>query len=177
MKKLLKLSGSGGIYALVLVFGLLWAQRGLSQQASAISYDTYCNGRFGYCIKYPDKLLKAQTEAQNDDGCVFTDKNGKPILTVYGTSNVGLIEDNFDPSLKEVYTKELADYKKMPGITVTYSVLGKSLYVISGRDKGKIFYRKIIKKEDGFGYALLEYDSTERAVYDTVSGVVFKSFK
>lgn len=134
---------------------------------------TYCNNRFGYCINYPLFLIP-QRESYNGDGRVFINKEGKLILTVFGRLNMD-VDGNAIPLSKQYAadTKELLAAK----VTITYKKLGKGFYVLSGTKQEKIFYRKVILKGDAFCFALLEYAAAGKAIYDSVSADIFRSFK
>lgn len=134
---------------------------------------SYCNVRFGYCIKYPENVLFPQEESANSDGRVFFNKKNETVLTVFGRLNQ---DENGDPiTLAKQYKADLARLQKEA--TVTYKSLGKDFYVISGKRKGKTFYHKMILKEDAFCFALLEYSDAEKAVFDKYAGVVASTFK
>lgn len=137
---------------------------------------TYCNARFGYCINYPDELLIPQEEAQNGDGRKFINKGGKVILTVFGRINQ---DANGDPiTLSKQMANDIAEIEKKPaGGNVTYKKAGKDFYVLSGTKNGKLFYHKMIIKEEAFCFALLEYDQKEKDIYNKYAQVIFNTFK
>ena len=39
-----------------------------------ISFDTYCNERFAYCVDYPKALVYPRPESKNGDGRIFKKK-------------------------------------------------------------------------------------------------------
>lgn len=136
--------------------------------------DSYCNGRFGYCIEYPAGILIPQEEAANGDGRKFTNKKGETILTVYGKLNLDT-EGEVIPLTKQ-YVNDLARLQKTA--TINYKKAGADFYVISGQYKnGKIFYHKMIRKEDAFCFALLEYGKDQKEIFDQYAGVVLKTFR
>ena len=148
-----------------------------SKNTSNIKYETYCNGRFGFCIDYPLNILFPQGESANGDGQVFMSKDAENTLWVYRD-----YRDNTNP--KEAYDISLAfeedtwadgsgDSKRV----VTYKHLGKNYYVVSGYNNGKIFYQKTILTTDGLATALIEYREKEKDFYDKVSEQIFKTFK
>jgi len=141
--------------------------------ATAATEGTYCNARFGYCINYPEASLVPQEEAQNGDGRKFTNKKGEVILTVFG--RLSMDADGERITLAKQYANDLAELQKAS--TITYKKMGRDFYVISGERKGRIFYHKMIVKEDAFCFALLEYGNAEKALFDPYAGVVFKTFK
>lgn len=145
---------------------------------NSIKFDTYCNGRYGYCIDYPSAVVYPQPESYNGDGRVFKNKKGEDVLTVFGRMNASAdggtisLEQQFDDDLHSV-DEENGNKDRV----ITYQKLGKTFFVISGYKKGKIFYQKTILKGDSFAYAILQYDESEKDVFDKVSDRIFKSFK
>lgn len=136
--------------------------------------DAYCNARFGYCIEYPKSKLNPQEEAANGDGRTFTNSKGEVILTVFGRLNMDA-EGEVIPFQKQ-FDNDVARLQQKA--TITYKKAGKDFYVISGQYKnGKIFYHKMIQKEDAFCFALLEYSKEQKPDFDVYAGVVFKTFK
>ena len=163
---------------IILAYFVLLANSVFAQQKTESSYKTYYNYLFGYSIKYPDKLLTPEPEAGNGDGRWFKDKNGNRNLEVYGEQNWDHSLDTIT-SFKQVYKSILEQYKAHANSKITYSKLGKSYFVICGTIDNKIFYQKTIKRgaEGYYVHAILEYPYSQRAVYNAVSEVIFKSFK
>ncbi|QEC44768.1 hypothetical protein [Pseudobacter ginsenosidimutans] len=136
--------------------------------------DSYCNARFGYCIGYPAGVLTPQEESANGDGKKFTNQKGEVILTVFGRLN--LDSEGEVISLSKQYSNDLARLQKHA--TISYKASGKDFYVISGQYKnGKTFYHKMILKHDAFCFALLEYGTDQKTVFDKYATVVFRTFK
>ena len=153
---------------------LIWLHSSAGCQMKTNGNDSYCNARFGYCIEYPAGILIPQEEAANGDGRKFTHQKGNVILTVFGRLN--LDSEGEVISLSKQYGNDLARLQKQA--TISYKTSGKDFYVISGQYKnGKIFYHKMILKEDAFCFALLEYGSDQKAVFDKYAGVISKTFK
>jgi len=127
-----------------------------SRVSNNISFDKYCNARFGYCIDYPIGIIYPQPESYNGDGRVFKNKQGEDILTVWGRNNSDpdfghiLIEQQFN---NDLHGGEVEGDSK--DLVITYKKLGKSFFVISGFSKGKIFYQKTIVKGDAYVFAIL----------------------
>jgi hypothetical protein len=139
----------------------------LAQTAPAQkTYKTYSNARFAYSISYPSDLLKPQGEAENGDGQIFLAKDGAE-MRVYGSNNV------LEQTLKDVYQEALNDLGK----GVTYKLLRRDYFVVSGKKDGKIYYRKTIKRDDQFLTFTIEYDAGDKAVYDKVTTKIVASFK
>lgn len=145
---------------------------------NSIKYDTYCNGRYDYCIEYPNGIIFPQPESQNLDGRVFKNKQGENILTVFGRMNSD--PDYGKISLEQQFEDDLQGVSENNGNKdriITYQKLGKTFFVISGLKKGRIFYQKTILKDDAFAYAILEYSENDKEIFDKVSTQLFKSFK
>ena len=132
-------------------------------------FNTYNNARFNYSISYPVDLIP-QGEATNGDGQRFTAKDGHAELTVYGGYNA------LNTTLKATYEEESTPAKH-PGREITYKVLRPGWFVISGRENGRIFYRKTMLKGDTFKTFIFEYDESQKAVYDRITAAIAKSFK
>lgn len=142
--------------------------------------ETYCNGRFGYCIGYPPALLKPQPEAYNGDGRSFKDARGIERLSVYGMGDWNFSADGETPApIDTVYRQELQG-GRFPDAkahrVVTYKALGKTSFVISGTEKGEIFYLKVIKKDDAFCFAYLHYPADLAKQYNPIAALIAKTF-
>lgn len=143
-----------------------------------LSFDRYCNARYGYCIDYPKGVIYPQPESYNGDGRVFKNKQGQEILRVFGRNNSD--PDFGNISLKQQFNDDLHGVDEENGNNdrvITYQKLGKTFFVISGYNKGRVFYQKTILKDDAFAYAILQYDEADKATFDKVSERIFKSFK
>lgn len=136
-------------------------------------YDQYCNVRFGYCLDYPN-FLNPQPESSNGDGRIFINEKGEEVLRVFGRFNLDAEGETI--SLERQYNSDIRDNLKKKN-TITYKKLGKTFFVISGYQKGKIFYQKTILKNDAFAFAIIQYPKDEKEIYDKVSTEIFKSFK
>ncbi|MBO9563895.1 MAG: hypothetical protein J7621_14025 [Niastella sp.] len=160
--------------SLLTLSGLL--QLNVNPKPTFIAADQYCNARFGYCINYPAAVLTPQEEAQNGDGRRFTNKRGEVILTVFGRLNQ---DANGDPmTLQQQFAQDVTKLEKASASTViSYKKKGTNFYVLSGTKGSKIFYHKMIIKEDAFCFALLEYPKADKQTYDVYSKVVFDTFK
>jgi len=157
---------------LLLLISLLFAS---NVQKSHLSndYKTYCNSRFGYCIDYPT-FLTPNPESENGDGRVFVNKENAKVLTVYGRLNQDA--DGNPISLKMQYSLDIQNLTSSR-TKITYKKLGKDFYVVSGERNKKIFYQKMIIKNDAYCYSILEYNKLAKGIYDSVSVSIFKSFK
>lgn len=133
---------------------------------SQTTYKSYGNARFDYTISYPPDLI-AQGEADNGDGQVF--KNDDATLTVFGSNMLagGTLLKEFNAVVKEHGAQN-----------VTYKLSRPAYFVVSGKENGRIFYRKTIRKLNGsFVTFIFEYDESKRGVYDQATMRIAKSFK
>lgn len=133
---------------------------------SQTDYKTYGNARFNYTISYPSNLTP-QGEADNGDGQIF--KNNDAKMTVFGSNLLA----------NETLLKEYnAVIKERGEQNVTYKLFRKVSFVVSGKENGKIFYQKTIRKPDNsYVTFIFEYDESKRGVYDSVTTKVAQSFK
>lgn len=134
------------------------------------NFKIYHNGRFDYSISYPADILLPQGEAENGDGQKFISKDGKAELIVYGSNNA------LDQSLKDTYQKAISGSGGSKDRKVTYKKLGDHWFVVSGTDKGKIFYRKTFLKNDAFQTFEITYDQNQKASFDKITEKISKSF-
>lgn len=153
---------------------LLIACLALSTNADEVKYDQYLNERFAFAISYPPAILVPQGEADNGDGQKFLSKDLKASMLVYGCNNA------MGDSLKGRFQDEINGEKKdSPLRTVTYKVLKKSWFVISGTEGNMIFYTKVLynKNEDQFLSFRITYPKSQCELYDPLVSVISKSLK
>ncbi len=127
-------------------------------------YSRYVNVRFKYVIAYPEKLLAGQGESDNGDGQRFVSRDGRAVLTVYGTHGDGA-------TLRSMFNAACTEMTK-----VTYRACRASWYVVSGIRNGRIVYTRALKAAGVFKVFVMEYDAAQRAVYDPVVERVARSF-
>lgn len=148
------------------------------QSGSPLNTTYYSNGRFVYFLKYPTLLFTPQEESTNGDGKVFTDKSGNEILRVYGRlnqdadGNLKTLSREYKDQIKYLTAKDNADK-----VAITYQKTGKTFFVISGLQNGKIYYQKTIQKDDAFATAIIRYDIKDSARYNRISEVISTSFQ
>jgi len=97
------------------------------------AYNKYCNYRFQFCIEYPTSFI-GQGESFNEDGQIFHSSDRRTEIRAYGS-------DASERSLTGEYNLVRKD------ITVTYAVVGKTFFIISGTDTaGRTTYHKTVKR-------------------------------
>lgn len=148
------------------------------EKEQEVSIKTYCNSRFNFCIDYPSTLYP-QGESDNGDGQVFKSKDAKNKLVVFGRNHID-IENDIETALQSAFDLDSwGNNPDTPQKVITYKKLGKTFYVVSGYNNGKIFYQKTILLHDreGLGTALIEYSESEKVFYNKISETIFKTFK
>ena len=138
----------------------------LAQPASVAQravYKTYTNARYGYSIAYPAHLLTPQGEADNGDGQIFRSRDGLTEMRVYGSQDLG-------GGLAAAYTEA------QDGKTVVYKTMKRNWFVVSGYNGEKIFYQKTMLKDNELKTFTIEYDQSQKSVYDAVTARIARSF-
>lgn len=144
--------------------------------ATVSDYETYGNGRFGFSIDFPRKLLVPQRAADNGDGQTFISHDGKTRMSVWGSNN------SADPSEppdtpKTVYAKALKAIKKDGKRQLTLKLQKDNWFVLSGFEGENIFYRKVYFIENQFINFEIVYPSVQREQWDAEAARLGKSFK
>jgi hypothetical protein len=134
-----------------------------SSLSQRVTYRTYSNARYGYSIAYPAGLLIPQGESDNGDGQRFVARDGSATLLAFGSNRL-------DRSLADEFQSAQANR------TVTYKVLRRDMFVVSGTENGKIFYQKTLLRGDAFKTFIIEYDEQRRATFDPVTSRIARSF-
>jgi hypothetical protein len=127
------------------------------------TYRTYSNARYGFSIAYPVGVLLPQGESDNGDGQKFASKDGSATLLAFGSNRL-------DRSLQDEFQSAQENR------TVTYKVLKRDMFVVSGTGNGKIFYQKTLLRGDAFKTFIIEYDEGERATFDPITSRIARSF-
>jgi hypothetical protein len=128
-----------------------------------VNYRTYSNARYGFSIAYPVGILVPQGESDNGDGQRFASRSGGATLTAYGSNRM-------DRSLQDEF--QTAQENR----NVTYRVLKRDMFVVSGTANGKIFYQKTLLRGDSFKTFIIEYDEHERGTFDPITTRISRSF-
>ena len=131
-------------------------------------WNTYANARFNYSIAYPSSL-KAQGEAENGDGQAFRSANGETELRVWGSYNA------LNETLEARYRKTVGEIQQHGA--VTYKVLGRGWFVVSGTGGGKVIYKKTLLKGDVYKTFTFEYPAADKSTQDSITSRIANSFK
>ena len=129
-------------------------------------YQTYHNDRFDYSIAFPSNFLIPQGAFGNGDGQRFASKDGRVVMTAFGQHNAQ------EKSLVDLFNEELK-----PNRLVTYKVLKKKWFVVSGYEGSRVFYRKTILKDDVIKTFHIEADRTLQPLVQPMTEKIVKSFK
>jgi hypothetical protein len=128
-----------------------------------VTYKTYSNARYAFRIAYPLGILAPQGESDNGDGQKFVSQDGSATLIAFGSNRL-------DRSLHDEF--QAAQENR----AVTYKVLKRDMFVVSGTQSGKIFYQKTLLRGDTFKTFIIEYDEQERATFDAITSRIAGSF-
>lgn len=128
-----------------------------------VTYKTYSNARYAFKIAYPPGILVPQGESDNGDGQKFVSRDQRASLLAFGSNRV-------DRSLQDEF--QAAQENR----AVTYKVLKRDMFVVSGTENGKIFYQKTFLRGDTFKTFIIEYDEQERATFDPITSRIASSF-
>ncbi|MFN3076410.1 MAG: hypothetical protein ABT940_05945 [Alphaproteobacteria bacterium] len=152
------------LFPLLLVLTLvLTASGSLARPAAPVaelSWKTYVNSRYGYSLCYPEGVFVPQGESANSDGQSFLAKDGARLI-VYGTHNV--LSRTLEDQKGEAESRLVEDSGK-----ITYRVLRKSWFAISGESKDHIFYVRTHKVQDDYISFELFYNASLAALYDKI---------
>lgn len=128
-----------------------------------VTYKTYTNARYAFRIAYPLGVLVPQGEPDNGDGQKFVSRDGSASLIAFGSNRL-------DRSLQDEFQSAQENR------AVTYKVLKRDMFVVSGTESGKIFYQKTLLRGDVFKTFIIEYDEQERATFDPITSRIAGSF-
>lgn len=135
---------------------------------------TYCNGRYSYCIQYPNDF-KGLGESDNGDGQIFISKDRKAEIRAYAS----LFDDEYT-TLKT--NLEYAENRSQ----ITYKVVKKNSFIISGYNSdGHVFYQKsILLLKDYWGHKntkilhtlVITYPKSQLKKYNNYCKIIANSF-
>ncbi|RYZ49748.1 MAG: hypothetical protein EOP49_15540 [Sphingobacteriales bacterium] len=152
----------------------------LAKADTGVTYETYCNARYGYCLSYPAALVVMQPEAESGDGRIFNNSAGEELGRVYRS----MIADPDVPALspKEAMKAALTAFKAglaeegQGAAEIPYATSGKDFYVFSAKAGKWIYYRKAIFKADEYALLIFKYPEEQKAQYDVVVSRMSQSF-
>src|SRR2546430_1895129 len=116
---------------------------------------------------YPADLLIPQGESENGDGQVFREKSGSVEMRVYGGYNVS------NETLRSRYAELIRKWNS----GITYKVIRRDWFAVSGLVNGKIHDQKTIRRGDIFKTFEMKYDAVRGMTYNDVTDRTTRSFK
>ena len=132
--------------------------------AQGVGFKTYCNERFGFCLEYPS-TLRMQPPPENGDGRTFKSADGRVEMRAYGSLNA------LDATLEAAFGEAKRRGK------VTYSLLKSDFFVVSGTDRGNVFFEKTFLRSGTFTTFVIAYPTALKGTYDPLVSRIAKSFK
>jgi len=141
----------------------------------ADDWKRYANARFGTSAEYPANLFLPGEPPENGDGLTFEAKDGTAEFKVYGSHGPSVVTDSF-PEYRDWLTKhEIGE-----GLKVSYRAGGKDWFAISGENRGRIIYIKVVGGCPNLSMAhhlRIEYPASDKALYDPVVARAARSLK
>ncbi len=130
----------------------------------------YMNERFGFTLVYPTHIFVTKNLSDNGDGITLHNADKSLELKAYGSW--------YGDNIREIYRDELG-WAKEAGQKVTYKVLKKNWFVLSGTDRKKqtIFYKKAYFKDGKSTSFRLEYPIIDKAKYNSLVSTINKNFR
>ena len=130
----------------------------------------YNNERFGFTLSYPAKLFLTKILSDNGDGITLYNGDRSLELRAYGSW--------YGDNIKQIYRDEQG-WAKESGQKVTYKVLKKNWFVLSGIDRKKqtIFYKKTYFRDGKSTSFRLEYPISDKAKYNSLVSMINKNFR
>lgn len=130
----------------------------------------YTSARFGFTLNYPENKFVTKILSDNGDGITLYNTDQSLELKAYGSW--------YGDNIREIYRDELG-WAKEAGQKVTYKVLKKNWFVLSGIDRKKqtIFYLKTYFKEGKSMSFRLEYPTRDKEKYNSLVSTISKNFK
>ncbi|MEW6436269.1 MAG: hypothetical protein AB1508_03750 [Pseudomonadota bacterium] len=126
------------------------------------TWTTYTNDRFGVSICYPADLVHAEPPPVDGDGLGFVAKDGAKIDT-WGSNNAESAQE---------------DAKRLAGSTghVTYEIVRKDFYVVSGRNGGTIFYNRTALSHGIYSTVEITYPAADGKIWNAITAHISKCF-
>lgn len=132
----------------------------LSGWGGYLSMGQYQNDKFGFAVRYPGHIFIKKTLPDARDGIFLEGRDGLE-CRIYGSWSSG--------SIRESYHNVLG-WEQEAGSRITYKVLKRDWFVISGIHKGgtTLFYQKTYFKKDTSVTMRFVYRVKDKARYDSL---------
>ena len=107
--------------------------------------EVYCNTRFNYCLKYPERIFKNIEYAANEDGIRAYSEDGMTQLIVAGFYNTlgTSIDEEYDMAIKNI------EYEQGKIISMT-TEMNPDWFETIVETKHTQVYQKVIKANDHY---------------------------
>lgn len=138
---------------------------------AVLSWKSYHNERFNFCVGYPSNFLREVGESENHDGNTFENANGSSEMRASGIANVleETIEEAFESATKDgsyFEDEQIITYKQQKG----------NWFVVSGKYYESIFYAKTVLKDDTFYTLYFEYHTSEEDKFKEIIKTTTRNF-
>lgn len=133
-------------------------------QAESLSFERYCNARFGFCVDYPSSLTM-DPPPTNNDGRIFHGKHG------FTMSASGMFNALYN-TVQEEMRSQSSDFDK-----ITYKRAKKHWFVLSGYSGGDILYIKTYVGKDYLYHLYLRYPVSMKKYYNQLISRISTSFE
>lgn len=141
------------------------------EENDVMSWKSYHNERFDFCVGYPMNFLTEMGESENHDGNTFATENESSEMRASGIINV------LDQSIEDAFKSatENGTYYEDEQI-ITYKRQSDNWFVISGKYYESIFYVKTVLEGDTFYTLYFEYHSSEEDKFKKIIKHTTKDF-
>lgn len=132
-----------------------------------VMYYRYYNERYGFEFFYPGYLIKSNPP-ENGDGQEFSSKEGLEIFA-YGSNEIEIS----GKTLKEMFEDVKSNHEK-----IYLNKLGENYFIVSGIDKGKLFWTKTYAGKRYTNTLYISYPVEMKRKYDSeIMGYAADTFK
>lgn len=120
--------------------------------SDVMSFSTYCNERFDFCMQYPKELLQPSVIPTNNDGQIFISEDGNMTLKVFGSHQLHwTLSEEMGIALHRIEKRQdEADH-------ISHKILTDEYFEIAGIVDGKHHYQKTF--EDSGQFITLIFES------------------
>ena len=133
--------------------------------AAAPASQVYANARYGFSIAYPGDFSAGRPPA-NGDGLRFSSPDRQAHLSVFGGNNLGMTVDVYYRNSLQAVNGEIA-----------YTSRGEDWYVITWRERDKIYYVKSFVGRESHNGFVFSYPTDQAADYADVVTLLENTFK
>lgn len=133
---------------------------GFPREASAETWSSYVNDRFGASVEYPARFSVRDEPPANGDGQRFHTADRRATLAVFGFLNV-----------QDETPRQMMEGRKSADMQYTLAAAQAGAFTLSGRKGERIVYlrcRRPSSSKDVWVCADLEYPAAERLAWDPI---------